>query len=96
MTLNLLTNPLGGETLYPGIQLGVSKVDDYPGILGGLVFRFARPQRISVALGGILTWYKELKDKSLVDTNVADPKDLDKLLERRSKAGWYFGVQYTF
>jgi hypothetical protein len=96
ITLNLLCNCVGGGFLYPGFQLGVSKVKDYPGLLAGIVGRFAQPKQLAVSTGVMITWYKD-RNTLKVDSEVKSPNDLKADLKlKRSDPAWYLGVQYTF
>jgi hypothetical protein len=96
LTLNMLCNCFGSDFLFPGFQVGISKAEDYPGIMAGGVLRFAQPKKLSVAFGRMVTWYKDLGTLE-VDKPVASEDALTKDLKRkRSPAAWYFAVQYTF
>jgi hypothetical protein len=95
-TLNLLCNCFGGSGLYPGIQFGVSKTQDYPGILLGGVLRFEGETHIAVGAGGMITWFKDLST-----LNVGGPVESDSALKadlklRMSRPAFYLGAQYTF
>ena len=97
ITMNLLCNCFGGSFLYPGLQVGVSKAKDYPGILGGIVFRFAQPKQLSFAIGRMLTWYKDLDDTLHADGPVLSDADLQvHLKRRRAPTALYLAVQYNF
>ena len=96
ITLNLLCECGTGGFLYPGFQLGVSKVKDYPGLLAGIVGRFAQPKQLAIGTGVMVTWYKGL-DTLGVDSEVKSPNDLKADLKlKRSAPAWYLAVQYTF
>jgi len=95
-TLNLFCRCWGGSGLYPGIQFGVSKAKDYPGIMLGGALLFTGQTHIAVAAGVMATWYKDLAALSVggpVESEDALKKDL-KL--RMSKGAFYLGVQYNF
>jgi uncharacterized protein (UPF0147 family) len=96
MMMNFLCNCIGDETIFPGIQLGISKADKYPGLLLGLTLRLASVKQISIGTGGMVTWFKDTK--TLKDNDpVADQAAIDKDLHlRRSNLEWYFAVQYNF
>jgi hypothetical protein len=95
MTMNLLCNCIGGGFLYPGAQLGISKAKDYPGILAGVVLRFAQPKQFSIAVGRMVTWYKDLSSLKVGDETTADKLQAD-LKQRRSPTAWYLAAQFTF
>jgi hypothetical protein len=94
-TLNFLCGSCIGSGVYPGFQFGLSKAKDYPGLLGGGVLRFGGTNRIAVASGVMVTWYKDLNNLHVGDTATDDKLKSDLKL-RRSPAAWYFAVQYTF
>jgi hypothetical protein len=95
-TMNLFCNCLGGHTLYPGFQLGISKAKDYPGLMAGIALRFAGVKRISIATGRMVTWYKDL-NKLQVGSEVGSENDINADLKlRRAKTAWYLGAQLTF
>jgi hypothetical protein len=97
ITMNLLCNCFGGSFLYPGIQLGVSQAKDYPGILGGIVFRFAQPKQLSLAIGRMITWYKDIDNTLQPDGPVASDADLQAHLKRRrAPTALYLAAQYNF
>lgn len=96
LMLNFLCNCIGDETIFPGFQVGISKADDYPGLLAGFSLRFAGLKQISIGTGAMVTWFKEPKSLK-VDGPVADQDALDKdLHRRRSPVAWYLGIQYIF
>jgi hypothetical protein len=95
MTLNLLINA-GTKFVYPGIQIGVSKAKDYPGVLGGFVFRFAGFKKFALGVGRMATWYKDL-DTLQIGSEVKSPNDLKAdLKQRRAPTVTYFAAQFTF
>jgi hypothetical protein len=94
-TINFLCGSCIGQGVYPGFQFGVSKAKDYPGLLAGGVLRFGGTNRIAVASGVMVTWYKDLNGLHVGDTATADKLKADLKL-RRSPAAWYLAVQYTF
>jgi hypothetical protein len=95
-TVNLLCNCFGGRFVYPGLQLGVSKAKDYPGLMAGFVFRFVGARRFSVAVGEMVTWYKDL-DKLKVDSPIGSENDIKADLSlRRSPTTFYVAAQYNF
>ena len=96
ITMNLLCNCFGGNFLYPGIQVGVSKAKDYPGILGGLVFRFAQPKQLSFAIGRMLTWYKDLNTLTVNGPVGSDLELQGDLKRRRAPTALYLAAQYNF
>jgi hypothetical protein len=95
MTMNLLCNCFGGHFVYPGLQLGVSKAKDYPGLLGGFVFRFAGVKRMAFSAGRMITWYKDL-DKLKIDDPASDNDIKADLKLRRAKTAFYIAAQFTF
>jgi len=95
MTVNLLCNCIGGGFLYPGAQLGVSKAKDYPGLLAGIVLRFAQPKQFSIATGRMVTWYKDLKSLKVENASTEEKLKAD-LTRRRSPTAWYLAAQFTF
>jgi hypothetical protein len=95
MTMNLLCNCFGGNFVYPGLQLGVSKAKDYPGLLGGFVFRFSGVKRMALSAGRMVTWYKDL-DKLKIDDSASDNDIKADLKLRRSKTAFYLAAQFTF
>lgn len=96
LMLNFLCNCIGDETIFPGFQVGISKADDYPGLLAGFSLRFAGLKQISIGTGAMVTWFKEPKTLK-VDGPVASQDALDKDLHRhRSPVAWYLGIQYIF
>lgn len=95
-TLNFLCNCIGDDTIFPGIQVGVSTADDYPGLLLGLTLRLAGQRHIAIGAGAMVTWYKEL-NKLVENGVVTSQKQIDDdLRRRRSPAELYFAVQYNF
>jgi len=95
MTMNLLCNCVGGGFLYPGAQLGVSKAKDYPGLLAGIVLRFAQPKQFSIAVGRMVTWYKDVQTLKAGDETTEEKLKAD-LKRRRSPTAWYLAAQFTF
>jgi len=96
MTYNLLCNCIGIGPLFPGLQLGVSKAKDYPGLLAGIVLRFSQPKRFAVSIGRMITWHKDL-NKLHVGSEVASDNDLKAdLARRRAPTVMYIAAQYTF
>jgi len=95
MTMNLLCNCVGGGFLYPGAQLGVSKAKDYPGLLAGIVLRFAQPKQFSIAVGRMVTWYKDVQTLKVGDETTEEKLKAD-LKRRRSPTAWYLAAQFTF
>ena len=96
ITMNLLCNCFGGSFLYPGIQVGVSKAKDYPGILGGIVFRFAQPKQLSLAIGRMLTWYKDLNTLKVDGPVTSDLELQGDLKRRRAPTALYLAAQFNF
>jgi|GEM_PF-3091775 len=95
VTLNLICDCLGNDTVYPGFQLGVSKAENYPGLLAGGVLRFSGTKRFSLAVGRMVTWYKDL-DKLQLGSPASENDLKADLSLRRSPSAWYLAVQYTF
>lgn len=95
LMLNFLCNCIGDETIFPGIQFGISTADDYPGVLLGLSIRFGGLEQLSFGAGGMVTWYKELKSLKVGDEATQEAIDAD-LHRRRSDVELYFAVQYVF
>jgi hypothetical protein len=82
--------------IFPGIQIGLTQVDKYPGILVGPHIRFTRPRPLSISGGLLFTWYKGL-DKLKIDDPISGTADLEKdLAYRRAPTATYFSIQYTF
>jgi hypothetical protein len=95
MTMNLLCNCFGGHFVYPGVQLGVSKVKDYPGLMGGVAFRFAGLKRMVFSAGRMVTWYKDLNKLKISDP--ASDNDIKADLKlRRAPTAFYLAAQFTF
>jgi hypothetical protein len=95
-TMNLLCNCFGGRFVYPGLQLGVSKAKDYPGIMAGIAFRFAGAKKFAVSIGRMMTWYKDL-NKLQVGSSVGSENDIKADLSlRRSPTTLYIAAQYNF
>lgn len=95
-TLNLMCNCFGGSGLYPGIQFGISKAKDYPGLLLGGMLRFAGETHIALAAGTIVTWYKDLNQLKVGGPVSSDDALKNDLKLRMSRAAFYLGAQYTF
>ncbi|HKO02354.1 MAG TPA: hypothetical protein VJ032_11700 [Thermoanaerobaculia bacterium] len=96
MTMNMFCNCLGTDVIFPGFQLGISKAENYPGIMAGVAFRFSQPKQVSISFGRMVTWFKDLSTLKVGD-KVTAQSDIDNDLKRkRSPAAWYFGVQYSF
>jgi hypothetical protein len=95
MTMNLLCNCFGGHFVYPGLQLGVSKAKDYPGLMGGIAFRFAGVKRMAFSAGRMVSWYKDL-DKLKIGDSASDNDIKADLKLRRARTAFYLAAQFTF
>jgi len=95
-TMNLLCDCFGGDFVFPGLQVGVSKAKDYPGLMAGVVLRFAGIKRFALSAGRLVTWYKDL-DKLAIGSEVASDNDIKADLKlRRSRTAFYVAAQITF
>jgi len=95
-TLNFLCGSCIGSGVYPGFQFGISKAKDYPGLLAGGVLRFGGTNRISIASGVMVTWYKDLNTLKVDGAVDSEEKLKNDLKLRHSPGTWYIAVQYTF
>jgi hypothetical protein len=96
MTLNLIPAFLGKSFVYPTFQLGVSTAKDAPGVLAGIGLRFTETRQLSLTIGRMVTWHKELQTLKPGDVVTGTAQiEADKKLER-APAAWYGGLQYSF
>jgi hypothetical protein len=83
--------------ICPMLQLGVGTAKDRPSLLVGGGFRFSKPRKLSLALGCIWTWKKELTDLK-VGEKISETIKLDEDLKYylQNKPSLYIGIQYNF
>lgn len=90
---NIVFRGLEMRWLYPMAQIGVSTAKDFPGILGGLGLRF---WRLSISVGRMVTWSKDL-DHLKVGDEVTGTAQIDSDLKlTRAPTAWYGAIQYSF
>jgi len=96
VTLNMLWSRLGTSMAYPTFQLGISSAKDFPGFLGGVGLRFVGKYPVSISVGRMITWYKDL-DKLAEGSVVTGTADIEADLKfKRSPVAWYAAIQYKF
>jgi hypothetical protein len=95
MMLNLTWRAHRTLPVFPGLQIGLTQTESYPGLLAGINFRFVYPRPFSLSVGRLFAWYKDLETLKPGDP-ITGTADIEKDLERHMKQATYFAIQYTF